>query len=135
MAGKTDVVRCGHDTWWNHAADSMSGVASEIYRGFIMVTREQLLKLLREQYPYLATEYGIKRIGIFGSYAKGEPEETSDVDILVEFERPIGFKFIELVEYLERLLGRRVDVLTPAGLQGIRVTHVAQDIAESVVYV
>lgn len=99
-----------------------------------MVTRAQLLKLLREQYPYLATEYGIKRIGIFGSYAKGEPEETSDVDIVVEFERPIGFKFIELVEYLERLLGRRVDVLTPAGLQGIRVPRVAQDIMESIVY-
>ena len=100
-----------------------------------MATREQLLKLLREQYPYLAAEYGIKRIGIFGSYAKGEPEETSDVDILVEFERPIGFKFVELVEYLERLSGRRVDVLTPAGLQGIRVTRVAQDIAENIVYV
>jgi predicted nucleotidyltransferase len=100
----------------------------------MMVTRAQLLKLLREQYPYLATEYGIKRIGIFGSYAKGEPEETSDVDIVVEFERPIGFKFIELVEYLERLLGRRVDVLTPAGLQGIRVPRVAQDIMESIVY-
>ena len=52
-----------------------------------------------------------------------------------EFERPIGFKFIELVEYLEHLLGRRVDVLTPAGLQGIRVSRVAQDITESIVYV
>jgi predicted nucleotidyltransferase len=135
MAGKTDVVRCGHNTWWNRAADSTSGIAGGMYRGFIMATREQLLKLLREQYPYLAAEYGIKRIGIFGSYAKGEPEETSDVDILVEFERPIGFKFVELVEYLERLSGRRVDVLTPAGLQGIRVTRVAQDIAENIVYV
>jgi len=57
------------------------------------------------------------------------------VDIIVEFEHPIGFKFFELVEYLEQLLGRKVDVLTPAGLQGIRVTRVAQDITESIVYV
>ncbi len=100
-----------------------------------MPTREQVLALLREAYPYLAAEYGIRRVGIFGSYAKGVPREISDVDIIVEFERPIGFKFIELVEYLEHLLGRKVDVLTPAGLQGIRVSRVAQDIAESIVYV
>ncbi len=100
-----------------------------------MPTKKQVMELLREKYPYLAAEYGIKRIGIFGSYAKGIPDEASDVDIVVEFERPIGFKFIELVEYLEHLLGKRVDVLTPAGLQGIRVSRVAQDIAESIEYV
>jgi len=100
-----------------------------------MPAKEQVVKLLREKYPYLAAEYGVKRIGIFGSFAKGMPEETSDVDILVEFERPIGFKFIELVEYLEHLLNRKVDVLTPAGLEGIRVARVAQDITESIVYV
>ncbi|RME09632.1 MAG: nucleotidyltransferase [Ardenticatenia bacterium] len=97
--------------------------------------REQVIKLLQENYPYLAAEYGVKRIGVFGSFAKGMPDETSDVDILVEFEHPIGFRFIELVEYLESLLDRKVDVLTPAGLQAIRVDRVAQDIAESIVYV
>jgi len=100
-----------------------------------MVTKEQIMRSLREQYPYLAAEYGVKRIGIFGSYAKGQPDETSDVDIIVEFERPVGFKFTELAEYLEHLLGRKVDVLTPAGLQGIRVTRAAEDIEESIVYV
>ena len=100
-----------------------------------MLTKEQIVKLLREKYPYLAAEYGVKRVGIFGSYAKGLPDETSDIDIIVEFEYPIGFKFIELVEYLEHLLGRKVDVLTPAGLRGIRVPRVAQDIMESIVYV
>ncbi|MFQ5614136.1 MAG: nucleotidyltransferase family protein [Anaerolineae bacterium] len=100
-----------------------------------MPTKEQVVKLLREKYPYLAAEYGVKKVGIFGSYAKGLPDETSDVDIIVEFEQPIGFKFIELVEYLEHLLGKKVDVLTPAGLQGIRVARVAEDITESIVYV
>ena len=100
-----------------------------------MLMREQVLALLREAYPYLAAEYGVRRVGIFGSYAKGIPDEASDVDIIVEFERPIGFKFIELVEYLEHLLSSKVDVLTLAGLQGIRVARVAQDITETIVYV
>ncbi len=101
----------------------------------MMLTGEQIIRLLREKYPYLAEKYGVKRIGIFGSYAKGGFGEASDVDLIVEFERPIGFKFIEMVEYLEHLLGRKVDVLTPAGLRGIRVARVAQDIRESIVYV
>ena len=97
--------------------------------------REDILKLLREHYPALAAEYGIRRMGVFGSVAKGAATESSDVDIVVEFERPIGFRFMELSEHLERLLRRRVDLLTPAGLQGIRVPRIAQEIAEDVVYV
>ena len=100
-----------------------------------MRTAEQVLALLRAIYPYLATEYGVKKLGIFGSYAKGSPSEGSDVDILVEFARPVGFRFFEFVDHLEHLLGSRVDVLTPTGLRGIRVPHVTQDILESVVYV
>ncbi len=100
-----------------------------------MLTREKIVQLLRENYPYLAAEYGIRKIGLFGSFIKGQPGETSDIDLVVEFERPIGFRFIEFAEYLEHLLGRKVDVLTPAGIQGIRVAQVAKDIAESIVYV
>jgi len=100
-----------------------------------MPSTEEIVRLLRENLPYLATEYGVKRIGLFGSYAKGHPREASDVDVVVEFERPIGFKFVELAEHLERLLGRKVDLLTPTGIQGIRIRRVARDIAESVVYV
>ncbi|MGH9802443.1 MAG: nucleotidyltransferase family protein [Blastocatellia bacterium] len=100
-----------------------------------MLTKEQVIQLLRENYPHLATEYGVKRIGLFGSYAKGIPTEQSDVDVVVEFERPIGLKFVEFTDYLENLFDRKVDVLTPAGLQGIRISRVAENIAESIVYV
>ena len=55
--------------------------------------------------------------------------------MIVEFEQPLGLKFIEFAEELERLLGRKVDVLTPEGLKGIRIRRVAEDIAQSVVYV
>lgn len=47
---------------------------------------------------------------MFGSFAKGTANEDSDVDMVVEFERPIGFKFVELVDYLEALLDKEVDV-------------------------
>jgi predicted nucleotidyltransferase len=100
-----------------------------------MLTREKVTELLREKYPYLASEYGVKRIGLFGSFARGVHTEVSDVDIVVEFEHPIGFKFIEFTEYLESLLGRDVDVLTHAGIQGIRVDRIARSIEESIVYV
>jgi predicted nucleotidyltransferase len=100
-----------------------------------MLTREEIENVLRGEYPYLASAYGVKRIGLFGSYAKGTPTAASDVDLVVEFERPVGFRFVEFSEYIERLLGRDIDVLTPAGIQGIRLDRVAREIEESVVYV
>ena len=100
-----------------------------------MLSKEKVTNILREKYPYLASEYGVKRIGLFGSYAQGVPNEASDIDIVVEFERPIGFRFIELTEYLESVLSRKVDVLTHAGMQGIRIPRIAKDIEESIVYV
>jgi len=100
-----------------------------------MLTKETIVHRLKENYPYLTREYGVQCIGLFGSFARGTAGEGSDIDVLVEFQRPVGFKFIELADYLEQLFGRKVDVLTPAGVQGIRVNGVAGNIAESVVYV
>lgn len=99
------------------------------------MTREEVIDILRKELSYFVSEYAVKRIGLFGSYAKETPVKSSDIDILVELERPIGLKFIESAEYLERLLGRRVDVLTPAGIESIRIEKVAKDITESIVYV
>lgn len=100
-----------------------------------MLTRDRVVQLLRQEQPYLAAEFGVQKIGLFGSYAKGQPDEASDVDLLVEFVRPIGFRFFDLVNHLEAVLGRKVDVLTPAGIQNIRVERVAKSIKEGIVYV
>lgn len=100
-----------------------------------MLTRSDILRILRDHYPELACQYGIKRIALFGSYARDAATPTSDVDLLVEFERPIGLRIVELAEHLERLLDRPVDILTPAGVQSIRIPRVAQSIQESLVYV
>jgi len=99
------------------------------------MTREKVIEILRKERPYFVSEYGVKRIGLFGSYAKGTPARGSDIDIIVEFEKPIGLKFIQFAEYLEKLLGNSVDILTPVGLETIRIEKVARNIAESIVYV
>jgi hypothetical protein len=84
------------------------------------LTKERVVELLREQSAYLASEFSVRRIGLFGSFATDSAGDRSDIDLLVEFERPIGLRFVELGEYLETLLGRKVDLLTPMGVQGIR---------------
>ena len=100
-----------------------------------MLTRDKIIHLLQREQGYLASEFGVKKIGLFGSYAKGQPDENSDIDLLVEFDRPIGFRFFDLVDYLETALGRKVDILTPAGVQNIRIRGVAKSIAEGLLYV
>jgi predicted nucleotidyltransferase len=100
-----------------------------------MQTRAQIVELLQEKHSYLVTEFGVSKIGLFGSYAKEQSDETSDIDIIVEFDRPIGFRFLELADYLESLLGRKVDLLTPAGIRNIRKNQVADSITKSVLYV
>ncbi len=99
------------------------------------LTTEKITNILSENSEYLAETYGVKRIGLFGSYAKGTHTEASDIDIIVEFETPLGFKFMDFADYLEEILGKSVDVLTVGGLQGIRIPHIAQSIKESIVYV
>ena len=101
----------------------------------MVLTKEQVTRILREKSPYLAAEYGVKRIGLFGSYAKNLQTEASDIDLVVEFEHPLGFRFIEFTEYIESLLGKSVDILTPAGIQGIRIGRIASGIKESITYV
>lgn len=100
-----------------------------------MLTRDDILQLMRENRDYLSDEYGVKRIGLFGSYAHGDPNPESGIDLVVEFQQPIGFRFMELADYLEALLGQSVDILTMDGIKEIRSKNVASHIVESVVYV
>ncbi len=69
-----------------------------------MPTKEEIVSTLKKELPYLRSLFGVKRIGLFGSFAKGIQREDSDVDIIVEFEKPIGLKFIELSDHIEKTL-------------------------------
>lgn len=100
-----------------------------------MLTKEETLNILKKELPYLKSTFGVKRVGLFGSYSKGLQREDSDVDIIIEFEKPIGLKFVELVDYIEGVLGKKVSLLTPEGIKSIRVKKVAEDIEKSIIYV
>ena len=83
-----------------------------------MKTKEEILILLKKQLPYLKQNFKVKSIGIFGSYAREEQTETSDIDMLVEFEAPVGFiKFMELENYLSDRIDAKVDLVTPDALK------------------
>ena len=100
-----------------------------------VLTRGELIKVLRQEQPFLKSRFGVKKMAIFGSFAKDQATAKSDVDILVKFSRPVGWEFITLIDYLEKKLGRKADVLTPAGIKSIRVKKIAQDIRRSLINV
>jgi len=100
-----------------------------------LLTQKEVLEILRNNLPFLKEKYGVRKIAIFGSFAKEIQKEDSDIDIIIEFEKPIGLKFVELAEYIETILGKEVDILTPEGVKSIRYNEVVEDIKKSVVYV
>lgn len=91
---------------------------------------EKIEKIVKEKKVVLTKQFKVKEIGIFGSIVRGEDEETSDVDILVEFKEPIGlFKFLELEEYLSELIGRKVDLVSKKALKPRIGKHILSEVA------
>lgn len=90
-----------------------------------MKHKDQILTLLKQQLPYLRQNFKVKSLAMFGSYAREEQTEKSDIDMLVEFDAPVGFiKFIELENYLSDKLGAKVDLVTPDALKPIIKPHI-----------
>jgi len=78
--------------------------------------REHILEVLRAHRETL-DEFGVARLLLFGSCARGDAGADSDVDLLVEFRRPVGlFEFVRLRRQLAEIVGQRVDLVTPAAL-------------------
>ncbi len=95
----------------------------------MITTKEEILQTLKVLKPELQTRYKVKEIGFFGSFIRGEQSKTSDIDILVEFEAPIGlFKFLEFEEYLETRLGRKVDLVSRKALKPRIGRYILQEV-------
>lgn len=77
-----------------------------------MKTKEEVLRILQREKPELVRDYGVKRLALFGSYARNDQSEHSDVDILVEVDPSIGLGFVELAERIEGALGIRAEVVS-----------------------
>ena len=95
-------------------------------------SRQDVLQILEKESPYLQEHYGVARIALYGSFAQDTASETSDVDLLVELSRPLGFEFVSLAEHIESVLGRKVDLSTfdtlRRSLENPRYRAIAQEI-------
>jgi uncharacterized protein len=96
-----------------------------------MLTRNDILIKLKELKPTLNKDYSVKNIGLFGSFSNGDYTNDSDIDLLVELEKPIGWKFFSLEIYLEKVFGRKVDLVTKNALK----KQIKENILQQVDYV
>lgn len=79
---------------------------------------EKYIDIIQAHQDVLEKEYNVKKIGIFGSYAKGKQRKKSDIDIIIEFSKTPGlFEFIRLELFLEKILKRKVDLVTKKALK------------------
>ncbi len=82
-----------------------------------MISKNDILLKLTELKPELRKDYAIKEIGLFGSFSDDSYTDESDIDILIELEKPIGWKIFTLEIYLEKILGRKIDLVTKSALK------------------
>lgn len=82
-----------------------------------MRTKKDIQETLREILPELKQKYPIQTLSLFGSYSRDEHNSDSDIDILVEFSRPIGIEFVDLADELEELLDTKVDLVSKQGVK------------------
>lgn len=88
----------------------------------------EILDIIKSHANDIKTQFSVRRIGIFGSFARGEEKASSDIDILVEFEKPTFKNFMNLSFYLEDLLEREVDLVTVKGLHPRIRPYVEKDV-------
>lgn len=97
-----------------------------------MLTTREIKKILQKNKKLLEEKYRVKKIGIFGSYMRKETNKKSDIDILVEFsETPDIFKFIDLENFLRKLLDIKVDLVTKEALKPL----IKKEILKETVYI
>ncbi len=95
-----------------------------------MTQVQQIRTALRRHKPSLRRDYGVRTLGLFGSYVRNQQGPKSDIDILVEFEAPIGLlRFNRLERQLGEILGGKVDLVMKSALK----PHIGRRILEEVV--
>ena len=93
-----------------------------------MYTKEDVLEILREKKPELQRRYPISELGIFGSYARGDYNESSDIDILVDFNGRIGIEFISLAHELEDTFNKKIDLVSRKGIKPAYLPYVEKNL-------
>jgi predicted nucleotidyltransferase len=96
-----------------------------------MIELKKIESILREQKDYLKNQFYVEKIGVFGSYSRGEETPESDIDIYVKFNDPIGWKYFILKEFLEKILNKKVELATKNALR----PQMKDNILHEVIYV
>lgn len=94
-----------------------------------MKTLNEIRNIISQHKDELKKRFKVKEIGIFGSCVKGGQSERSDTDVLVEFSEPIGiFAFMDLEEYLEKLIGNKIDLVSKKALKPFIGKHILSEV-------
>jgi uncharacterized protein len=93
-----------------------------------MLTRDEVLALLRKHKVEFKKKYHVANMELFGSYARNEQTDESDVDVMVEFAEPVGIEFVDLLMELEAILGRPVDLVTKRSVRPKLRSYIEPDL-------
>ena len=94
-----------------------------------MLNKQKIVSLLSQHQSALKLKYPLKSIALFGSYARGEQQADSDIDLLVDFTQPVGMEIVDLAIELEEILGHRVDVITYNAVRNRLFHHIKDELA------
>jgi predicted nucleotidyltransferase len=94
-----------------------------------MFTLEEIKDKLQKSKSYFQNKYGVSGMAIFGSFSRNQQTEQSDIDILVEFSRPIGMEFMELADELEEIVQLKVDLVSKNGLKNHHFKAIQQELS------
>lgn len=94
-----------------------------------MTTLSDIRNILGMHKARLTEKYGLSTIAVFGSYSRGQQNEKSDIDILVDFYKPVGIEFIDLANELELLLKIKVDLVSKKGVKPQYLSHIEEELS------
>lgn len=93
-----------------------------------MRTREEIIGILKKSKPGLKKSFRVRKIGLFGSYARGDQKPGSDLDILVDVPPTIGLGFITLADKLERSIGIHIDLVSSRAISAKKIKIIKEDL-------
>ena len=92
------------------------------------ITKEEILSLLVQNKSELENRFKVRRLALFGSYARGDQKPDSDVDILVDIDPSVGLEFVTLAEEIEQLLGLQIDLISQRAIKPNKLKYIEKDL-------
>lgn len=88
----------------------------------------QIKDILQQLKPELSSRFHVQSLGLFGSVVRHDFSPSSDIDIIVDFNKPVGIEFIDLANYIERHLQKKVDLVSRRGIKDNYFKAIEQEI-------